>query len=56
MFSESTYCYLTLAFKMGYLLVYLEEQIIASTKAGHSKKDVGQLLNQFSKKLTNMAV
>ena len=41
---------------MGYLLVFLKEQIIALTKADHNKRDVEQLLSWFAKKLTNLAV
>ena len=40
---------------MEYLSVYLVEQIIALTKVGHSKREVG-LLSRFSTKLTNLAV
>ena len=42
---------------MGYLSVFLKEQIIALTKADHNKGDVEQLLGWFSKKkLMNLAV
>ena len=43
MLSESTNCLYNLASKMGYLSVFLKEQIIALTKANHNKKDVEQL-------------
>ena len=35
--------------KMGYLSVglFIKEQIIALTKAGHNKRDVEQLLSRF---------
>ena len=35
--------------KMGYLSVFLKEQIIALTKANHNKRDVEQLLKWFAK-------
>ena len=41
---------------MGYLSVFLKEQIIALTKADHNKKDAEQLLKWFAKKLMNLAV
>ena len=41
---------------MGYLSVFLKEQIIALTKADHNKKNVEQLLSWFAKKLTNLTV
>ena len=41
---------------MEYLSVFLKEQIIALTKAYHSKGDIEQLLGRFSKQLMNLAV
>ena len=34
---------------MGYLSVFLKEQIIALTKASRNKRDVEQMLSWFSK-------
>ena len=41
---------------MGYLSVFLKEQIIGLTKVDHNKSDIEQLLSWFAKNLTNLAV